>query len=258
MRRWSAVGCALALALVAGACSDDGDDASTSVAATATTGATTEASAATTAASTAAPTTQEAAASTSEATIATVPDEGVPGIDSDDPFCRAWSEFAGSFQALTLVASFGDPATAARFEVVASGAVTTAVAGLAAEFPAEVRSEQAVFLDELIGPFARRAERAVDELDAAGATAAQIDALGDAWLAALAESGIDDPAITVVVADDLESPLGDAVVVFAANVPPIPADPSLITEAQAPATLAYLAENCPDQGILAGNDVIDG
>jgi len=44
--------------------------------------------------------------------------------------------------------------------------------------------------------------------------------------------------------------------VFAANVPVIAADPSLVTEARAPATLGYLADNCPDQAIFAGNDAI--
>ena len=40
--------------------------------------------------------------------IEPVPETGVPGIDSGDVFCRAWSEFAGSFQALGLVSAIGD------------------------------------------------------------------------------------------------------------------------------------------------------
>jgi len=53
--------------------------------------------------------------------IEPVPDVGVPGIDSADPFCRAWSEFAGSFQALAFASiADTDPVAAARLEVVAS------------------------------------------------------------------------------------------------------------------------------------------
>jgi hypothetical protein len=33
-------------------------------------------------------------------------------------------------------------------------------------------------------------------------------------------------------------------------------DPSLITRAGAPGTFGYLGEQCPDQGVLAGNDAI--
>ena len=52
-------------------------------------------------------------------TFATVPDEPVPELDSDNPFCRAWSQFAGSFQRLALASSAGtDPDNALRLEVL--------------------------------------------------------------------------------------------------------------------------------------------
>jgi len=264
MRRWFVLGAVAVLGAVGAACSGDDESTSdTSAPATASSATTSEpvetsVDRPATTPPTSPTTTEVSPTSTIAETIATVPDEGVPGIESDDRFCRAWSEFAGSFQALTLVSSFGDPVEATRLEVVASGAVTSAVATLAVELPAEVEAERSAFLDDLIGPFARRAERAVDQLDAASLTGAQIDDLGDAWLTALVDAGVDDPDIVVVVPEPLDDPLGSAVVAFAASVPPIPADPSLVTDAQAPATLAYLADNCPDQGILAGNDVIDG
>ena len=199
-------------------------------------------------------------ASTMEPTepIATVPEEGVPGIDSTNPFCRGWSEFAGSFQTLAFASIAGsDPVAAARLEVVASGAVSSAAQTLADEFPDAIASERDVFLDGVIGPFARRAGRAGDDLRDAGLGLGDIERLGDAWLAALVDIDDDDPAIVVAVPGDLEEAVGEATAAFSANVPQIAADPSLVTQAQAPATLGHLADNCPDQGILSGNDAID-
>ncbi len=192
---------------------------------------------------------------TASETIATVPEEGVPGIDSADPFCRAWSEFAGTFQALAFASAL-DVADAAEREVVAAAAVVDAVRTLDDEFPESIVAERVVFVGDVIGPFARRSERAVDELRLAGLDDEQIIALGDVWLRALADAGVDDPEFTVAVPDDLVAAVDAATAAFADDVPPIAADPSLITDADTPATLAYLAERCPDQGILAGNDAI--
>ncbi len=190
--------------------------------------------------------------------IPTVPEGGVPGIDSDDSFCRAWSEFAGSFQALTFASvAESDPVAAARLELVASATVAAAAQTLADEFPESIAVERQVFVDDVIGPFARRATRASAELRAAGLAAGDIEQLGDVWLAALIGAGVDDPEMVVAVPDGLTEAVAAAAEVFAADVPVIAADPSLVTEARAPATLGYLADNCPDQGILAGNDAID-
>ena len=190
-------------------------------------------------------------------TIATVPDQRVPGLDSTDDFCRGWSEFAGSFQALAFASATGaDGVAAARLEVVASGAVSAAVQLIADEFPESIASEREVFVDDVIGPFARRAGRASDELRAAGLSSDQIDRLADAWLSALADADADEPAIVVAVPDELARAVDAATTVFSTDVPPIVADPSLVTDAAAPATLGYLAENCPDQGILGGNDAV--
>jgi hypothetical protein len=206
--------------------------------------------------STAATTTSGPAVAGAE-TIATVPEVGVPGLDSADPFCRAWSEFAGSFQALAFAsATASDALSAARLEVIASGAVTSAVRTLAEEFPDPIAAERDVFLDDVIGPFARRAIRAADELDSAGLSSEQIRGLGDAWLAALATTGADDSDLVISVPDDVTVAVDAATATFAAGVPPIVSDPSLVTAAEAPATFDHLAENCPDQGILAGNDAV--
>lgn len=191
-------------------------------------------------------------------TIATVPEDGVPGIDSEDAFCRGWGEFAGSFQALALVSSLGaDPVRAARLEVVASAAVLSAARSLDEAFPDAIADERLVFVDGVIGPLTRRAARAHDALAAAGLSAAELGRLGDLWLGALVDAGVDDPEIAVEVPIGLADEVDAAVGVFVATVPSISEDPSLITVAAAPATFAYLAERCPDQGILGGNDAID-
>ncbi len=191
------------------------------------------------------------------ATIATVPEQGVPGIESEDPFCRAWSEFAGSFQALAFASAVAtDALAAARLEVVAAGAVSAAVQTLADEFPDAIVSERDVFVDDIVGPFARRAGRASDELLAAGLSGEQVEQLGRAWLAALVDAGVDDPDVVVAVADDVMDPVAEATAAFAADVPSIAADPSLVTAAEAPGTFDHIARNCPDQGILAGNDAV--
>jgi hypothetical protein len=190
-------------------------------------------------------------------TIATVPEQLAPGIDSDDPFCRAWSEFAGSFQALTFASIAAEDAlAAARLEVLAADAVVSAVQTLDDSFPDEIADERTRFVDEVVGPFARRSGRAVDELRAAGLAEGDLDSLGRAWLMALAAADGTEPMLDVDVPSELDAAVQAATASFAAAVPPIAADPSLVTDAAAPATLAYLAERCPDQGVLAGNDAI--
>jgi hypothetical protein len=203
------------------------------------------------------PTTAPSPTPTANETIATVPEAAAPGIDSEDPFCRAWSEFAGSFQALTFASiDAADPLVGARLEVVAAGAVVDAARSLDEAFPDEIADEREVFVDDVIGPFARRAARAADELRSAGVGDGDIELIGDAWLAALVGSDPADPTITVDLPAELDAAIDAATAAFAADVPPIADDPSLITRADAPGTFGYLAEQCPDQGVLAGNDAI--
>jgi hypothetical protein len=114
-----------------------------------------------------------------------------------------------------------------------------------------------MFLGDLLGPFAARARRAQAALEAAGLTAAQSEALDAAWLAALSESGTDTPDLVVAIPPDAQSAVETAVTAFAAAVPPIASDPELVTDADAPRTLAYVAANCPDRGTLGGNDIVD-
>jgi hypothetical protein len=188
----------------------------------------------------------------------TVPDTGVPGIDSTDIFCRSWSEFAGSFQALAGTWALGDPTGAARSEVAASGVILGAATALDEHLPADLESERASVV-ALVEPLSRRADEARAELVAAGIAEEALDALGEAWLVALIDAGVDDPAIAVVVPSDVDGAAFEtASAAFGAAKPPLTEDPSLITDVQTPLTDQYLIANCPDQGTLGGNDNIGG
>lgn len=192
-------------------------------------------------------------------TIATVPDTGVPGLSSSDRFCQAWSEFAGSFQAVAVASSFAsDPATAQRAEVAAAPVIVAATTAIGDELPAELVGERETLVEGLLGPLRRRAERTIVALGEAGVTEEQLAELSTAWLQALAVTGTDDPDIDVSVSDELSVLLDDVAARLAAEAPPISEDPSLITDVVVPQTEMYLVENCPDRGTLAGNDVIDG
>ncbi len=182
-----------------------------------------------------------------------IPETGVPGIDSSDAFCRAWSEFAGSFQALGLTSAVGDAANAVRLEVIAASSVTSAVETMEANLPAELESERSALIDDFAGPFFARAVVAEAALVGAGVDP---DLLRDTWIATLTEAGVDDPMIEVQLAADIDGAALDAAVVsFADAQPPIVEDPTLITDASIPETETYLADVCPDGGILSGNDV---
>ncbi len=87
-----------------------------------------------------------------------------------------------------------------------------------------------------------------------GLTTDEIDELGERWLVALSQP--QNPDLVVFVSPALASTLDDALASFSASVAPINADPNPITDATAPDTLAYIASNCPDQGVLAGNDIV--
>lgn len=191
--------------------------------------------------------------------IPPVPETGVPGIASDDAFCRAWSQYAGSVQALSLAWAVQPAADAATLEVAASDAVTSAVAAMATELPADIESNRDALTVDVPGPFLQRAERARQALADAGATDVEIELLGDAWIEAIAAAGLDAEDVTVVVADDVQQKLSTAAGTFLDDMPSILEDPTLdTTEFDITPSLDYIFENCPDRGTLAGNDVIDG
>jgi hypothetical protein len=195
------------------------------------------------------------AAQPSTPAIEPIPETGVPGIDSSDVFCRAWSEFAGSFQALALVSAIGDSDAAYRLEVIAASTVTAAVNTMDVNLPNELEAERVALIADLAGPFLGRAVLAEADLLGAGI---EPPVLRDVWIDALTEAGVDDPELQVVVPDAIDAAaLNSAVASFSNAQLAIVGDPALITEATIPLTEAYLADVCPDGGILSGNDVID-
>jgi hypothetical protein len=185
----------------------------------------------------------------------TVPEVGVPGLDSDEVVCRAWSEFAGSFQVVAVAASFGEGAAA--LEVVAASTVVRAYDELLAAWPAELDAERDVVADDYLGPFASRAAVARRALVDAGASESTFERIESAWLAALAERDPASPDLAVDLDEATWALVDQAARAVEAGLPTIPDDPSLVTDAEVPLTEEYVADTCPDQGTLAGQELTD-
>jgi hypothetical protein len=185
-----------------------------------------------------------------------IPEVGIPGLDSDDVVCRAWSRFGGSFQVVAVAAAFGagDPDAVAALEVIASPTVTAAYDDLVANWPDELVDEAEVVADGYLGPFARRADRALAALVAAGADALAQETIVAAWETALAGRDPSEPEIVVVLPADIQAIVDVAASALATQVVPIPSDPSLVTDVDVPLTEQYLVDNCPDRGTLGGVD----
>jgi hypothetical protein len=187
-----------------------------------------------------------------------VAETGVPGIESDDAFCRSWSTYAGSVQALSLAWVLQPPDDAAALEVAAATAVTRAVKGMADELPAEIEPNRQALTVDVPGPFLRRADRALGLLADAGLDEARIEVLGERWVAAITEQGIESETLEIDVPAESEVALAAAAQAFADELPSVVEDPTLDTTAfDIGPSLAYISVNCPDQGTLAGNDVIN-
>lgn len=184
------------------------------------------------------------------------PVTGVPGLDSRDAFCAAWSRFAGSFQVVAVAAAFAeDPSEAFVLETEAAPLVADAYRTLGAEWPAELRAERDTVLTYVLGGFASRSQRVVQALTAAGASDAMLVEIGDAWLDALARRDPEAATLEVRLSDSARAIVDAAAASFAASAVPVNTDPALVSDAPTPGLDAYLAANCPDEGLLAGNEV---
>ena len=183
-------------------------------------------------------------------------DTGVPGLDSEDAFCSAWSRFGGSWQLLLQAGAAADAAQVARLEVIASTVVQDAYEDVLAAWPAELDSEREVVADAYFGAFQRRSADAAAALADTGATDADVAALAQAWGTALAQY---DPSSTVdvVVPPELEPTVEQAAAAFNAARVPLQTDPSMLITAETPRTDAFLATACPDEGWIVGQDVVD-
>jgi hypothetical protein len=214
--------------------------------------------------SSAAPTTSippaEAGAASSTTLLATPEPTGVPGLDSPDPFCAAWATYAGTVQSLGIAASFGDLSSVelAGLELIAAPHVVEVGEAIDSTWPQDgaVAAERATVIDQRIGPYVRRAQRAVEALTAAGVTKDELSELSALWQLALSERDPQQPVIDVPgIRPDLQTRLDEAAVAYDRDVTPFAADPSLTTDhVAAPTTEQYLAEHCPD---LASSGVGD-
>ena len=184
---------------------------------------------------------------------------GVPGLDADDAFCRSWSRFGGSFQVVAVNAAFGasDDVRLATLEVVAAPTTSSAYADLSLEWPDELADEADAALDGVYGPFARRLAVAREALVDAGASDADLAAIDEAWVQALATRRPDDPEVVIDMPEELWILVDAAAPVYLDEVGAWADDDSLVTEVEIPSTSTYLADNCPDQGVLAGQEVAE-
>jgi hypothetical protein len=181
---------------------------------------------------------------------------GVPGLDSDDAFCAAWSRFGGTWQVVLAAAAFGGSEQAGRLEVIAAPVVTDAYDEIFAVWPDELAGEETVVADDYFGAFQRRSVEALAALQRAGADAAALATLADAWTGALGERDPANPVIEVAVPDSVAGLVDTAAADFAAQRTAIADDPSMVITASTPLTDEFLAGACPDQGTIAGGDVI--
>jgi hypothetical protein len=187
-----------------------------------------------------------------------VSETGIPGLDSDDLFCAAWSRFAGTWQVLSVGSSFlGDPDRVAIWEVASSSVVAQAYADLIDNFPEPLAAEADRVADGYFGVLYRRSSAAGAALLMAGADAAALTRLSDAWLAALAERDPSDPDVSFAVPAQLEEIVNQAAVTLRTQRVEFHLDPSMVVGVETPLTDAFLETACPDQGTLTGQE-IDG
>jgi hypothetical protein len=183
---------------------------------------------------------------------------GVPGLTASDPLCAAWAGYVGTVQALGVAASFGDLSSAqiAALELASAPYLVEVAVGIDEAWPVELQAERSVVIDQRIGPFARRAGRAVDSLVAGGVTPAELAALKSAWESALARRDPQSPVLAVAnLSVETQAKVGAAAIAFDSAVTPFARDPSLVVDSvSAPLTGAYLAAHCPD---LAASGVGD-
>ncbi len=124
-------------------------------------------------------------------------------------------------------------------------------------WPAELASEHSAAVDGYLGPYARRAAKALDALHGAGMTAAQISELRDEWAHVLATRNPDEPTVVVDLPPELTTEVDAGATAFDAAVTPWGTDPSLAVNLDAiPKTKLYLAKHCPDLASIGVGDEV--
>ena len=175
---------------------------------------------------------------------------GVPGLTAADPLCALWAGYVGTVQALAVAGSFGslNSEQLASLELTSAPYLVEVAAAIEQSWPAELEPDQETVIEQRIGPYARRAGRAVDALVAAGMTTASLSELSTAWRSALATSDPRSPVIAVPpVSAQVQAELDAAATEYDKTVTPFAQDPSLVVDAlDTSLTDAYVGARCPD------------
>lgn len=202
------------------------------------------------------PTSSEPAPTAPPSTLPAPPVTGIPGLDSDDAFCGAWSRFAGTWQVLLVGSTFlDDPDRVAAWEIASSQVVDDAYRALAEHLPDELAGEADAAIDGYFGVLHRRAVEARAALGDAGASGEQVGALSRLWLGALAARDPTSPDLPFAVPGDLAELVARAVADFRNSRVEFHVDPSLAVTVDTPLTDVYVRDTCPDGGTLAGGEV---
>lgn len=182
----------------------------------------------------------------------------MPGLDDADAYCASWAVYAGTLQAIAVANAFGDLSTMqiTRLEMIAAARLASAVHGISANWPTELLVERSVVLTSFIGPFDRRAQKALQIMRDLGATDDDLQELAASWERALRRRVPEQPVIEVpTLSPHLEELVAQAAQQFDAAVTPFGQDPSLdVSAVPMPLTDVYLAQHCPD---LASSGVGD-
>jgi hypothetical protein len=182
---------------------------------------------------------------------------GLPGLDDDDAFCRAYALFGGSEAVLAVAITFGGPdETTIRAEIVAAPSISGGADDLLAALPRELEDERELLESVVVGPVRTRARAAIDALRAGGVTDDGFASLEEVWLGWLERR--DASSFRIDLPDPIPGvdagALDVAISAYVAAVPPYLEDPSIGRGgARTPKTAAYVANACPEvAGLVIG------
>jgi hypothetical protein len=187
------------------------------------------------------------------------PPTGVPGVDSDDAFCRDYARVLGTSTLLGITAAFqAQPADEIlRLEVIAAPAVLAAADSLPGEVPPAAAPDTETLLDEVVDPLAQRSIVIDAALVDAGLDGAGRAALIEAWDVVLATDDPVDPAIDVPDLDPaLTAQVDAALAALGSTLPPYLEDPVVAASpSQTPLVQAYVQSACPEILGLLGDQI---
>ncbi|MFZ9629628.1 MAG: hypothetical protein ACO3C1_09800 [Ilumatobacteraceae bacterium] len=200
-------------------------------------------------------------------------DDGVSGSGvvatlptTSDSFCDGWFDYALTVRllvTLTLDSSSAGVQRLAEVELIAAASMEEAVGTIGEHWPADLVGERSTVLVDVVGPYLRRAQKALAALAGAGLSADQIAELRLAWrdvLAAAARMPTAGAGVWLeraVVPADLHGAVTAAAASFAAGVtafgddPTLPDRMSLVDPSSTPRTDGFLAAQCAAAAAVA-------